>query len=80
MAPKIFYAYLILIKKIAQMYQRLLCVQNHSTHWPLVTPYGNKEKIWVNFGSGNGFLPEGTKPLPISMLTYNDACDLWYLC
>ena len=26
-------------------------------------------KIWVNIGSGNGLLPDGTKPLPESMLT-----------
>ena len=26
-------------------------------------------KIWVNIGSGNGLLPDGTKPLPEPMLT-----------
>ena len=26
-------------------------------------------EIWVNFGSGNGLLPDGTKPLPDPMLT-----------
>ena len=26
-------------------------------------------KIWVNIGSGNGLLPDGTKPLPGPMLT-----------
>ena len=26
--------------------------------------------IWVNFGSGNGLLPDGTKPLPEPMLTF----------
>ena len=26
--------------------------------------------IWVNIGSGIGLLPDGTKPLPESMLTY----------
>ena len=25
--------------------------------------------IWVNIGSGNGLLPDGTKPLPETMLT-----------
>ena len=25
--------------------------------------------IWVNLGSGNGLLPDGTKPLPEPMLT-----------
>ena len=26
-------------------------------------------EIWVNIGSGNGLLPDGTKPLPEAMLT-----------
>ena len=25
---------------------------------------------WVNIGSGNGLLPDGTKPSPEPMLTY----------
>ena len=36
------------------------------THWGLVMP-----EIWVNIGSGNGLLPDGTKPLPEPMLTYH---------
>ena len=36
------------------------------THWGLVMP-----QIWVNIGSGNGLLPDGTKPLPEPMLTYH---------
>ena len=28
-------------------------------------------EIWVNTGSGNGSLPDGTKPLPEPMLTYH---------
>ena len=28
-------------------------------------------EIWVNIGSGNGLLPDGTKPLPEPMLTYH---------
>ena len=27
-------------------------------------------EIWVNIGSGNGLLPDGTKPLPEPMLTH----------
>ena len=27
--------------------------------------------IWVNIGSGNGLMPDGTKPLPEPMLTYH---------
>ena len=38
------------------------------THWGLVST-----KIWVNFGSGNGLLPDGTKPLPEPMLTYHQV-------
>ena len=30
-----------------------------------------EEKIWVNIGSGNGLLPDSTKPLPEPMLTYH---------
>ena len=33
------------------------------THWGLVA------EIWVTIGSGNGLLPDGTKPLPEPMLT-----------
>ena len=29
--------------------------------------------IWVNIGSGNGLLPDGTKPLPEPMLTYQQS-------
>ena len=28
-------------------------------------------QIWVNIASGNGLLPDGTKPLPEPMLTYH---------
>ena len=40
--------------------------ENELTHWPLVTPW-----IWVNIGSGNGLLPDGTKPSPEPVLTYD---------
>ena len=39
-----------------------------------VTPYddpGMTTQIWVNIGSGNGVLPDDTKPLPEPMLTYH---------
>ena len=39
-----------------------------STHCSLVTPYG--DIIWINTGSSNGLVPDGTKPLPEPMLTY----------
>ena len=28
-------------------------------------------EIWVNIGSGNGLVPDGTKPLPEPMFTYH---------
>ena len=34
-----------------------------------MTQYGDTE-IRINIGSGNGLLPDGTKPLPEPMLTY----------
>ena len=30
-------------------------------------------QIWINFGSGNGLLPDGTKPLPEPLLTYHQV-------
>ena len=41
-----------------------------SFQWPL-THCGLVTEIWVNIGSGNGLLPDGTKPLPEPMLTYH---------
>ena len=34
-----------------------------------IWPYGVTEN-WVNIGSGNSLLPNGTKQLPEQMLTY----------
>ena len=33
-------------------------------------------KVWVNIGSGNGLMPDGTKPLPEPMLTYHSDIHL----
>ena len=33
-------------------------------------------KIWVDIGLGNGLVPDGTKPLPEPMLTYQWV--LWW--
>ena len=33
-------------------------------------------EILVNIGSGNGLLPDGTKPLPETMLTYHSSEDI----
>ena len=38
-----------------------------------------RQEIWVNYGSGNGLLLDGTKPLPEPMLTYeHEAKVLWH--
>ena len=39
-------------------------------------------EIWVNIGSGNGLLPDGTKPLPEPMLNSDlpGANELNYRC
>ena len=34
-------------------------------------------QIWLNIDSGNGLLPDGTKPLPEPMLIYHQWV-LWY--
>ena len=41
----------------------------HLTHCGLVMPYDDIDL--VNIGSGNGLLPDGTKPLPEPVLTYH---------
>ena len=33
-------------------------------------------EIWVNIGSGNGLLPDGTKPLPERMLSSVRSSDI----
>ena len=33
-------------------------------------------KMWVNVGSGNGLLPDHTKPSPASVLTYHHRCSV----
>ena len=51
---------------------------NELPHCGLVTPFG--ALIWFNNASGNGLLPDGTKPLPEPMLTNHQwgpvrSCD-----
>ena len=43
---------------------------SHLTHCGLVMPYGIIY-LCVKIGSGNGLLPDGTKPLPDPMLTWS---------
>ena len=42
------------------------------THRGPLMPCGNLDlgQHWISIGSGNGLLPEGTKPLPETMLTH----------
>ena len=45
-------------------------------------PYGGIElgqQNWVNIGSGNGLLPDGTKPLPEPMLTYGQQGPIIFI-
>ena len=35
--------------------------------------------IWVNIGSGNGLLPEGTKPYPEPMLTDDQLSPVTFI-
>ena len=44
-----------------------------STHCSLGPPYGE-----VNTGSGNGLLPNVTKPLPEQILTYQQRCSVTF--
>ena len=45
-------------------------VDVHHSHWVLVLVYGIVEPgVQVTIVSGNGLVPDGTKPLPESMLT-----------
>ena len=38
-------------------------------------------EILVKTGSGNGLVPDGTKPLPEPMLIYHQFCGiLWQFC
>ena len=47
------------------------------THYGLVTLYGDTvTQIWDNIVSSNGFLPEGTQPLPEPMLTYHQLSPI----
>ena len=36
-------------------------------------------EIWVNIGSGNGLLPDGTKPLPERMLIHHQLGSLAFI-
>ena len=36
-------------------------------------------EIWINIGSGNGLLPDGTKPLPEPMLTDHQLSPVTFI-
>ena len=67
-----------MVFNIADMYKKIT-LQFHKTSHKYCLTYVNfvmaywwqmATEIWVNIGSGNGLLPDGTKPLPEPMLTY----------
>ena len=47
------------------------------TYSGLVTPYGDRDLVYI--GSGNGLLPGGTKPLPEPMLTGHQWSPLTFI-
>ena len=50
-------------------YRPNITTNNILNYYGLVTPYGDTQYALVNIDSGNGLLPDGTKPLPEPMLT-----------
>ena len=68
---------LLFIKEVSRMVNSLWASRKILSSYPvafltycgLVTPYG--DRVLVNICSGNGLLPDGTKPLPEPMLTYH---------
>ena len=51
---------------ILELFQSMSHWNDPLTHYGLVM-----KQIWVTIGSGNGLLPDGTKPLPDPMLIYH---------
>ena len=45
--------------------------RHEDVYWKGMKNTVKTTEIWVNIGSGNGLLPDGTKPLPEPMLTYH---------
>ena len=53
-------------------YNKILVIKSKSSDTNQIPLYCRTATwIWVNIGSGNGLLPDGTKPLPEPMLTHN---------
>ena len=42
-----------------------------NSFWQLIS-YNIATRIWINIGSGNGLVPDGTKPLSDAMLNYQN--------
>ena len=47
--------------------------------WAELKKRNMASEIWVNIGSGNGMLPDGTKPLPEPMLTDHQWSQLTFI-
>ena len=65
------------IWKTSKNYQENhLVEQNINLLWPSNAIWW---QIWINIGSGDGLLPDGTKPLPEPMLTYHQWGDVEFM-
>ena len=56
--------------------RRKFAINEWSGQWHMSLSLSNatrRQWVWINFGSSDGVLPDGTKPWPIPMLTY----QLW---
>ena len=75
---KVTVVYIQLFKTCFQKKFKIQLVQSNTINslWPSDAIYGNTEtwivigSVWINIGSGNGVLPESSKPLPEPILTY----------
>ena len=60
-----------------------VCCEYFGENWPCFNSLGPSDtiwrQIWVNIGSGNGLLPDGTKPLPEPMLTDHQWSQLTFI-
>ena len=54
------------VKHSYDVYDKTVMISIHS-----ILFFEMATEIWVNVGSGNGLVPDGTKPLPERMLTYH---------
>ena len=58
------------------MFSTMNSAQQGLTHYGLMMPYGDMYLVYT--GSGNGLLPDSSKPLPEPMLIIRDSKILWH--